>query len=54
MYEIINTVLAGEDQAMIEQILWLIGNISGENQYLRDMIIGNTNIIDTFKRLLDR
>jgi hypothetical protein len=54
VFEIINTVLACDDLAMIEQIFWLIGNISGENNQLRDLIINNTMIIDTFKRLLEK
>jgi hypothetical protein len=31
VFEIINTVLAGDDLAMIEQIFWLLGNVTGEN-----------------------
>lgn len=39
---------------MIEQILWLVGNISGENAYFRDMIVQNTCLIKTCERLIKR
>lgn len=54
VFEIINNVLSSDDQAMIEQILWLIGNISGENAYFRDIIMHNTTLLKTFTRLLER
>lgn len=54
VFEIINNLLSSDDQAMIEQILWLIGNISGENAYFRDIIMHNTALLKTFTRLLER
>lgn len=54
VYQIMNTVLSSDDLAMIEQILWMIGNITGENSRLRDLIVENTILLTTFQRLLGR
>jgi hypothetical protein len=54
VFKIINTVLSGDDLAMIEQIFWMIGNITGENQRFRDLIIENTVLLNTFQRLIER
>ena len=48
VFQIMNTVLSSDDLAMIEQILWMIGNITGENSKLRDLIIKNTILLTTF------
>jgi len=34
-----NCVLSSNDKPMIEQMLWLIGNISGENEKFRNIAI---------------
>jgi hypothetical protein len=39
---------------MIEQILWFVGNISGENSHFRNLIVEHTKLIDTFLRLVER
>lgn len=36
----------------MEQVLWLVGNISGENAYLRDFVLKNIQIIDCLNRLI--
>ena len=54
VFGIINLVLSGDDHAMIEQIFWLVGNISGENSRFRDLIVANTTLMDTFLRLIER
>lgn len=38
---------------MIEQALWLVGNITGENKGFRDYIIENTNIIQCLARMIE-
>lgn len=40
----INNILNSNDKPMIEQALWLIGNITGENEKFRDLILQRTNI----------
>jgi hypothetical protein len=36
---VINTLLRTTDKPILEQILWLIGNITGENEGFRDQIL---------------
>jgi hypothetical protein len=48
----INCVLEGTDKPLIEQVLWLIGNITGENEEQRDFVVKNTLVIDTLARLI--
>ena len=40
------------DLVMIEQTLWLLGNITGESKQCRDIILQRTNIFDTLDHLL--
>jgi len=35
----INIILNSSDLAYVEQVMWLIGNISGESSELRDFVI---------------
>ena len=37
---------------MIEQVLWLIANITGESRTFRDMIIHETSVLESMNRLL--
>ncbi len=37
------------DLTMLEQILWLIGNLTGESQKMRDMVVSQTGIFDTLE-----
>ncbi len=48
-----NLVMTGEDKAMIEQVLWLIGNITGEDVIYRNLIVESTVIYQTFQRLIE-
>lgn len=36
---IIKLVISGDDHAMIESVLWFLGNILGENSQFRDLIL---------------
>ena len=51
--DIMNVVLSGDDKAMIEQVLWLIGNISGQDVIYRNMIVESTCIYQTLLRLVE-
>ena len=48
-----NLVMTGDDKAMIEQVLWLIGNITGEDVIYRNLIVESTVIYQTFQRLIE-
>ena len=37
---------------MVEQVFWLVGNISGEGKAFRDKIVGETSILEIIERLL--
>lgn len=38
---------------MIEQVLWFLGNITGESEQKRNLIVESTCLLKTFKRLVD-
>ena len=39
------------DALMLEQIMWLLGNITGDSRLFRDLIIKNTCILDTLSQV---
>lgn len=54
VFDVINTVLSGDDHAMIEQALWFIGNITGENGDFRDTILKDTILLEALQRLINK
>jgi hypothetical protein len=42
------------DQVMLEQTLWLIGNLIGDSQQIRDVIVSHTCIFDTLGALMSQ
>jgi len=51
---VLNLILSSNDRSMIEQALWFIGNITGENDTYKEIIINNTCILQTFERLISQ
>jgi hypothetical protein len=50
LYSCINRILDSSDKEMIEQTLWLVGNIIGESSKFLRMITENTNLISAMER----
>ena len=53
-YEVMNyfnKILEGNDSAFIEQILYFLANVAGENKMLRDYVLSSTIAIDFCLRL---
>lgn len=53
-YEVMNyfnKILEGNDSAFIEQILYFLANVAGENKMLRDYVLSSTIAIDCCLRL---
>ena len=40
------------DLVMIEQTLWLIGNLTGDNALIRDQFLIKTSLFQTFGKLV--
>ena len=49
---IISNILSSNDNAMIEQALWFIGNITGENTEFKQQILKGTNLLQCFENLV--
>ena len=49
----VNTILQTSDKPLLEQILWFVGNISGENKIYQEMIIHNTCIFEVLHSLIE-
>lgn len=49
----LNVILNSNDKPMIEQALWLIGNITGENVKFRNVILKQTHIIQCLVRMIE-
>lgn len=46
-----NKILEGNDSAFIEQILYFLSNVAGENRPLRDYVLSSTIAVDCCLRL---
>jgi len=49
----ISIMLKSNEKMVIEQTLWFIGNIIGENEELRDLVLRETVLIETLQRLIE-
>ena len=47
-------MICGDDHAMIESVLWFLGNILGENAQFRDLILESTKLTEIFNKLVER
>lgn len=48
----INVILSSTDLAYVEQVLWLVGNISGESEKMREFVLDKIKIIECLGRLV--
>ncbi len=46
-----NKILEGNDSVFVEQILYFLANVAGENKMLRDYVLSSTIAIDCCLRL---
>jgi hypothetical protein len=49
----ISIMLKSNEKMVIEQTLWFIGNIIGENEELRDLVLRETVLMETLQRLIE-
>jgi len=53
LLDIINQVLTGlKDLVTVEQTLWLIGNLTGDSQKNRDIILTKTIILSALEAII--
>jgi len=53
LVEVINQVLTGlKDLVTVEQTLWLIGNLTGDSQKNRDIILTKTCILSALEAII--
>lgn len=56
-YEIMNSIsriISSNDKPMVEQALWFLGNLSGESADLREAVIEQSSLLDTFRYLISQ
>ena len=53
LLNIINQILTSQkDLMMVEQCLWLVGNITGDSKPTRDIILGKTCVLQALEALI--
>ena len=50
--ESVDLILRTSDVPMLEQILWFIGNLTGESSEYQEMMVNKTCILEIFKSLI--
>lgn len=49
----LNSIMSFQDTQMLEQILWFLGNIAGEGEEFRNMIVKRTNLLQLFQTVIE-
>jgi hypothetical protein len=49
----VDHMLMTSDKPMVEQVLWFLGNVCGEDKKLQEIIVGNTCIFAVMQSLID-
>ncbi len=53
LFEALNTILQGTDLAMIDEVLWFLGNVIGGCREIRDRILIKSCVIDAMFALMN-
>lgn len=49
----LNAIMSFQDTQMLEQILWFLGNIAGEGEEFRNMIVKRTSLLQLFQTVIE-